>query len=218
MIQRSRRREAGVPRRRRCRSKSPRGFPRERGSPEASGSTSPTRTSPKISKHRLQDKFKPPKKPPRGRASSCGTPATKPVPTPFAQGTSLAQAKEGDDSLEVASVADIAKHSVRAAALADAQSIEQDPLNLFSVDEGGSSCDEEGNTSSSDESMSYAKGALKDLVAAKESQRQHRKAITILGAPAPPHIMVAAAKRAAEPSDSSGDVVMVERAIDLTDL
>ena len=66
--------------------------------------------------------------------------------------------------------------------------------------------------------MDDVKDALKDPAAAKESQRQQRKVIDLLEAPAPPHSMVAAAKRAAEPSDSSGDVVMLERAIDLTDL
>ena len=143
----------------------------------------------------------------------------KPVATPFAKGTSLAKAKDDDDSLEVATVAEIAEDSKKVAALADAQSKLEDPLGLFPVDEEVSSCDEEGNaSSSSDESMDYAKDALKDPVAAKESQRQQRKVIDLLEAPAPPHSMVAAAKRAAEPSDSSDDAVMIERSIDSMDL
>ncbi len=51
---------------------------------------------------------KPPKAPPGRRARSRCTPAVKPVPTPFAQSTSFANAKDDDKDLDVASVADIA--------------------------------------------------------------------------------------------------------------
>ena len=141
----------------------------------------------------------------------------RPVATPLAKGASLAKAKEDDANLEVATVEEIAADSKRVAAAADAQSSERDPLGLFDIEEGG--IDEEDNSSrSSDESMDAVKDALKDPVAAKESQRQHRRAICLTEAPAPPHSMVAAAKRAAEPSDSSGDAVMIERSVDSVDL
>ncbi len=45
----------------------------------------------------------------------------RPVPTPFAQGTSLAKAKDDDKDLDLATVADIAKVSVHAAAAAGSQ-------------------------------------------------------------------------------------------------
>ena len=145
----------------------------------------------------------------------------KAVATPFAKGTKLAKAKDDDASLEVATVAEIVEDSKKVAALADAQSKLEDPLGLdglFPGIEEVSSCDEEGNTSSSGESMDDIKDALRNPAAAKESQRQQRRVISLLEAPAPPHSMVAAAKRAAEPADSPDDAVMVRRSIDSEEL
>ncbi len=66
------------------------------------------------------------KTPPARRTRGYGTPAAKPVPTPFAQDMSLAKDdsndKSGGDSLEVASISDVAT------AAADAPSCPADPL------------------------------------------------------------------------------------------
>ncbi len=86
-----------------------------------------------------------------------GAPATKPVPTPFAQRTILAAAQEDIALLDLAKVEDVASVSMRVAVTADAQVIAADSLDVFTVEE----TDEEDDSSSSSEEapMPYAAGS-----------------------------------------------------------
>ncbi len=62
-----------------------------------------------------------------------GTPATKPVPTPFVQETTLAAVPEDSAPLVSAKVEDVASDSMRVAAAADAQVSAADLFDLFTV-------------------------------------------------------------------------------------
>jgi hypothetical protein len=122
-----------------------------------------------------------------------GTPATKPMPTPLTQGTTLAAAQEDSVPSGAATVDDLACDSERVVAPADAQKVAADTLAIFTVEEtdGESSS----SNSSEEEPPSYTAGSTAYVAI-------QRRLGTIVGsfvAPAPPQSLMAAACRRAEP-------------------